>query len=126
MHFPGWWRQLAKALVDNDCLPYIREAFSGQGCEGWYEVRLCKMEPLEASPKKDIIVGWLCGAGIGGGGEGCCQRAHEGARAGQAAGGRHCAEAEDEHGKMGLLGLSREDTGGYSAGVGGSGEGGEV
>ena len=89
----GWWRRLAKALVEHDRMLYIQESTlhtypqpdtgagashgswgeGGGGCRGDeledsrekgmmsmkpYETCLCKMAPLEASPKNDIIVAW--------------------------------------------------------------------
>ena len=55
----GWWRRAAKSLLESDRMMQLVEkpTVTGAG-EGGYIVKLCKMEPLEASPKNDIIVAW--------------------------------------------------------------------
>lgn len=56
----GWWRRAAKSLLESDRMKQLGEI-------GGYTARLCKMVPLEASPKNDIIIAWREAVGGEGG-----------------------------------------------------------
>jgi len=45
-------RRTAKALLETDRLLYMKETF------GYSDIALTRMDPWEASPKNDILVGW--------------------------------------------------------------------
>ena len=101
----GWWRRLAKALVETDRLHFIREWAGthslrhGQEAQGGYKAVLCKMEPLEASPKNDVIVAWTAGLRLPSPG-----RDRRGQRAGQG----------EDLGEEAGVGLFREDVAGLA------------